>query len=256
MPNISLVISPDVADTENAKRLSEKFNVVASQSLENSTDPYLFLDAEGLSLCCENQVLKGDFTHLLPRIKGNSLSTELLVKTAKIKGETENLLAVDATAGLGEDSFFLAAYGFNVTLFERNPVIFELLQDAINRAKQTEELCTIVSRMNAVYGDSIELMKELSFQPHVVLLDPMFPARTKSSLVKKKLQMLQKLEMPCADEKELLLTAMGTKPKKLIIKRPPKGPYLANVKPDHSITGKAVRFDCINSPYDRIHKFK
>ncbi len=256
MPNTKLVISPDMANTENAKRLRKKFNTTATQGVENSTEPYLLLDVEGLSLCCENQVLKGDFTHLLPRLKGNGLSTELLVKAAKIKGEAENLSAVDATAGLGEDSFFLAAYGFNVTLFERNPVIFELLQDALNRAKQTEELCTIVSRMNVICGDSIQLMRELEFQPHVVLLDPMFPARTKSSLVKKKLQMLQKLEMPCTDEKELLLSAMGTKPKKLIIKRPPKGPYLANVKPDYSITGKAVRFDCINSPYDRIHKYK
>ena len=57
------------------------------------------------------------------------------------------------------------------------------------------------------------------------------------------------------DERNLLITAMRTKPKKLIVKRPPKGPYLAEIRPDHSITGKAVRFDCFVSPYDRIHKF-
>ena len=92
--------------------------------------------------------------------------------------------------------------------------------------------------------------------PDVVLLDPMFPARQKSSLVKKKLQMIQKLEIPCDDETALLLAAMKTCPKKLIIKRPPKGPYLAGLKPDHSLTGKAVRFDCFVNPADRLHKFK
>ena len=57
------------------------------------------------------------------------------------------------------------------------------------------------------------------------------------------------------DERELLIAAVRAKPKKLIVKRPPKGPYLAEIKPDHSITGKAVRFDCFVSPYDRVHKF-
>ena len=99
-------------------------------------------------------------------------------------------------------------------------------------------------------------MAQLDAPPDVILLDPMFPARQKSALVKKKLQMIQKLEIPCAGEAELLLAAMKARPKKLIIKRPPKGPYLADAKPDHSITGKAVRFDCIVNPYDKIHKYK
>jgi 16S rRNA (guanine1516-N2)-methyltransferase len=84
----------------------------------------------------------------------------------------------------------------------------------------------------------------------------MFPERQKSALVKKKLQMIQKLEFPCVEEKELLLTAMGVNPRKLVIKRPPKGPYLADVKPDYSITGKAVRFDCFATPGSRVEKFR
>ena len=109
--------------------------------------------------------------------------------------------------------------------------------------------------MTAVHGNSIEAMPQAAPAPDVVLLDPMFPARQKSALVKKKLQMIQKLEFPCLDEGEMMRAAMQAKPKKLIIKRPPKGPHLAGIKPDHSIEGKAVRFDCIVSPHDRIHKF-
>ena len=73
----------------------------------------------------------------------------------------------------------------------------------------------------------------------------------KSALVKKKLQMLQQLEEPCGDEEALFASAVAAAPRKLIIKRPPKGPYLAGVRPDYSLTGKAVRFDCIVTPAEK-----
>lgn len=216
----------------------------------------LVRDEAGLALVGEGQVLRGDFTRMLPRIKAGRLSSELLVKAAKIKKAEGELTAVDATAGLGEDSLLLAAAGFNVTLYERNPLVYELLKDALDRAALSPELAPVVARMNAVHADSVAGMRELETSPDVILLDPMFPARQKSALVKKKLQMIQKLERPCDDEIGLLLAAMEARPKKLIIKRPPKGDYLAGLKPDHSIEGKAVRFDCFVSPYDRLEKFK
>ena len=216
----------------------------------------LVRDEEGLALVGEGQMLRGDFPRMLPRIKAGRLNSELLVKAAKIKKAEGELNAVDATAGLGEDSLLLAAAGFNVTLYERNPVVYELLKDALERASQIPELAPIVARMTAVHADSVAGMASLETPPDVILLDPMFPARQKSALVKKKLQMIQKLEQPCDDEITLLLTAMEAKPKKLIVKRPPKGDYLAGLKPDHSIEGKAVRFDCFASPYDRLEKFK
>ena len=58
-------------------------------------------------------------------------------------------------------------------------------------------------------------------------------------------KLLQKLERPCADEAALLDAAIAAGPRRVIIKRPPKGPYLAGRKPSFSIRGKAVRFDCI-----------
>ena len=216
----------------------------------------LIRNEDGLSLHSEDQVLRGDFTRMLPRLKQNNLSKELLVKAAKIKDPDHPLIAVDATAGLGEDSILLAASGFHVRMYERNPVVYELLSDALERAKQIPELAEIVSRMEVFHEDSIEAMKHLETAPDVILLDPMFPERQKSALVKKKLQMIQKLEIPCMDETELIKTAMNAAPKKLIVKRPPKGPYLAGIKPDYSNEGKAVRFDCFVNPKDRIQKFK
>lgn len=212
---------------------------------------------DGLFLTDDSgQILKGDFTRMIPRLKVNNLSGEMLVKAAKIKNCDGELTALDATAGLGEDSLILAAAGFNVTLYEKNPVIYELLTDALKRAENVPELEAIVKRMRAVNADSIDAMRNLEYAPHVILLDPMFPERQKSALVKKKLQMIQKLESPCENEREIILTAMEAKPKKLIVKRPPKGEFLAGIKPDYSIRGKAVRFDCFVEPYARIKSFK
>ena len=80
--------------------------------------------------------------------------------------------------------------------------------------------------------------------PNLILLDPMFPERKKSGLIKKKLQLIQMLEAPCDDEEELFSAAYSLSPRKLLIKRPAKGPYLAGKKPDHSVTGGSVRYDC------------
>ena len=216
----------------------------------------LIKDETGLALVYEYQVLHGDFTKMIPRLKHHNLTGELLVKAAKIKDADYPLKAIDATAGLGDDSILLAAAGFEVEMYERNPVIHALLADTIERAKQIPELAETVNRMHLHYGDSAEAMKQQISAPDVILLDPMFPARQKNALVKKKLQMIQKLEMPCVDEGELLLTAMALGPRKLIVKRPPKGPHLAGVKPDYSNEGKAVRFDCFVQPKDRLEAFK
>lgn len=253
LQSIPVFIEAECMESEAAKKLINKFTF--TQSCTDIESPFLSLSENGLSLISDGQSLRGDFTRLIPRIRQNNLSQELLVRAAKIR-EPENILnAVDATAGMGEDSFLLAAAGFHVRLYERNPMIFELLSDALRRALEIPELAETAGRMQIFHEDSISAMKELPFIPDVILLDPMFPERQKSSLVKKKLQVIQKLEMPCTDEKELILAAMQAKPKKLIIKRPPKGAYLAGIKPDFSNSGKAVRFDCIVSPYDRIGKF-
>lgn len=249
IPRVRLEIAPECEGGEAARRLAERFG-----REEKDAGIVLRLDGDGLSLISEGRVLRGDFVKLIPRIARGRIGGELLVRAARLKG-VDAPRAIDATAGLGDDSLILAASGFRVTMFERNPVIYELLCDAARRARAVPELSEIVQRMEMINGDSIAAMSALEGKADVVLLDPMFPERQKSALVKKKLQMIQILEAPCADEKELLLTAMRVGPKKLIVKRPPKGAYLGGIKPDHSIKGKAVRFDCFVSPKDRINKF-
>ena len=204
-------------------------------------------DADGLALAGGGMVLRADFSALLPRLRPDRLGRELLVRAARVRG-VEAPTAVDATAGLGEDSLLLAAAGFTVTMFEKDPVIAALLRDALERAAANPELAPVAARMTLVEGDSVAGLRDLGFSPDVVFLDPMFPERTKSAAVKKKFQLLHHLERPCDNEAELLGAALAARPRKVVIKRPPKGPLLAGTKPSYQVAGKAVRYDVIVPP--------
>ena len=78
----------------------------------------------------------------------------------------------------------------------------------------------------------------------------MFPERQKSALVKKKFQLIHRLESPCMEEETLLNAAIAAGPGKILIKRPLKGPCRARRTPGYSNYGKSVRYDCILLPRD------
>ncbi|MBR5648451.1 class I SAM-dependent methyltransferase [Pseudobutyrivibrio sp.] len=204
----------------------------------------LLYTEDGLTLTDGKLSIMVDFRDMLPRLKQSNLQNEMQVKAARIKGQPMPQKIIDATAGFGEDSLILAAAGFDVDLYEFDDIIALLLEDGLNRAKDIPELAPIVSRMHFHHSDSIQAMHSLDYLPDSILLDPMFPSRSKSAMIKKKFQLLQKIESPCSIEEELLDAAIAARPKRIIIKRPLKGPFLAGKKPSYSLEGKAIRYDC------------
>ncbi|MDO4615885.1 MAG: class I SAM-dependent methyltransferase [Lachnospiraceae bacterium] len=242
-----ILVTEAGADQKKSTALAEKLqiSVVSETNLQEESGLFLKLGQDGLSLRQGKLEMRGDFVQMLPRLKQGRLQGEMLVKAAKLKNFPGTPVVLDATAGMGEDSMLLAAAGYEVFLFEKDPVIAALLEDALDRAAQDAVLQKIVGRMHLQSGDSINAMQEGRVSADIVYLDPMFPARSKSGLIKKKFQLLQQLERPCADEEELLQAALAVHPKRIVIKRPAKGPYLAGRKPSYSIAGKAVRYDCL-----------
>lgn len=229
------------ANQEKVKALASKVNApICDIPGENLT---LFVDKNGISLTGYGLSYRGDFEKMLQRVTGGRVQHEMLARVAKTK--EEHPVAVDATAGMGEDSILLAACGYEVTMYEQNPVIAALLKDAMQRAKNHPVLGELIERMHLIEGNSIELLPQMTDKPDIIYLDPMFPARQKSGLINKKLQLIQKLEHPCFEEDTLLEIAMKMKPKKIVIKRPLKGTNLAGKKPSYTIKGKAIRYDCI-----------
>ena len=231
----------DNGDRDAADMLSRQLGVPLADSMGEALT--LVFDGTGLSLVGYGMCYQGDFARMLSRVTKGRLHHEMLVKLAKTK--TEHPVAVDAAAGMGEDSFLLAAAGYEVYLFEQDAVIAALLRDALYRAGEDDRLRGIVGRMHLTEGNSIELMLQLGITPEIVYLDPMFPPRKKSGLIHKKLQLIQKLEQPCADERELFDAAAAMHPKKIIIKRPLNGAPLADRKPSYTVKGKAIRYDVV-----------
>ena len=230
------------------KDMAESFSRRTGSPIVNKPGDYLtvLFDSKGVSLSGFGLSYQGDFENMLHRVTNGRLQHEMLAKA--VKTDQENLKAIDATAGMGEDSLLLAACGYQVTLYEQNPVIAILLNDALRRAKKNTVLKDIVSRMQLVEGDSIEHLNKRLDPVDVIYLDPMFPGRQKSGLINKKLQLIQKLEPPCSKETALFDAAMAAQPSKIIVKRPLKSPYLDERVPSYSLKGKAIRYDCY-SPY-------
>lgn len=211
--------------------------------VENPGD-YLtvMFDSKGVSLAGFGLTYQGDFENMLHRVTNGRLQHEMLVRAAK--SEKPGRRAIDATAGMGEDAFLLAAQGYEVTLYEQNPVIAALLKDALRRARKNMILKEIAERMKLVEGNSVECMEKQLDPVDVIYLDPMFPARQKSGLINKKLQLIQKLEPPCSAETDLFDAAIKANPSKIIVKRPLKSEFLAERKPSYTLNGKAIRYDC------------
>lgn len=244
-PPISLYIDPCCLD----RHLSELPTIT---SLPRTDDRFrqgllIRLTPEGLELCRpEDPELAGglrvDFE--VPEFRRRWLhpGKELLVRAVKIRRSGAPLI-IDATAGLGRDAFLLAAAGYRVRMFERHPIVAALLGDGLERAARSPRSAAIIARMNLTAGDVLEHLPGLDEQPEVVYLDPMFPVRSKSAKVKQELRLLQLLHGHEEAPEHLLRAALAIRAKKVVVKRPVKGPFLLDIPPSYTLKGKAVRFD-------------
>lgn len=155
-----------------------------------------------------------------------------------------NPTIVDATAGLGRDAFVLASLGCQVTMLERHPVVAALLADGLQRAQQDSEIGDWMrERMSLRAGSALENLQQLGFTPDVVYLDPMFPHRQKSALVKKEMRVFQSLVGADLDADALLPAALAVAGKRVVVKRPDYAGFLNDMPPSMSIETKSNRFD-------------
>ncbi|MGB0911899.1 MAG: class I SAM-dependent methyltransferase [Nitrospirales bacterium] len=169
---------------------------------------------------------------------GEAISRAVGVK----KGHRPNV--VDATAGLGRDAFVLATLGCCVHMIERCEEIAKLLDDALHRAANDKKIGPLIhEKLSLTCGDSRQVLQQVPFEPEVIYLDPMFPPKEKSALVKKEMRILQKLVGQDEDADELLNIALTIATNRVVVKRPGSADFLAELKPNTSIKSKKHRFD-------------
>lgn len=155
---------------------------------------------------------------------------------------------VDGTAGLGRDAFVLASLGCKVIMVERHPVVAALLEDGLRRAYEDAEIGEWMrDLMSLFHGSSISALadaaKSSGTEIDVVYLDPMYPHREKSALVKKEMRVFQTLVGADLDADGLLAPAMALATKRVVVKRPDYAGDLDGVKPSMIIASKKNRFD-------------
>lgn len=158
---------------------------------------------------------------------------------------------IDATAGMAQDAFVLAHLGCKVQLLERSPIIALLLQDGIRRAKLDSKIGHWVKeRIQLEIKNSIEFLRShATLARHhidVVYLDPMYPHRNNSALVKKEMRILRELVGDDIDSGILLDAALNVARKRVVVKRPKGAAELINPKnraPSHTIETKSTRYD-------------
>ncbi|MCW7761365.1 16S rRNA (guanine(1516)-N(2))-methyltransferase RsmJ [Photorhabdus luminescens] len=151
---------------------------------------------------------------------------------------------VDATAGLGRDAFVLASLGCHVSMLERHPVVAALLDDGLQRGYQDEEIGGwLQERMTLLHASSITALADITPQPDVVYLDPMYPHKQKSALVKKEMRVFQSLVGADEDADNLLSPARALAKRRVVVKRPDYAEPLAGIAASAAIATKNHRFD-------------
>lgn len=130
-----------------ARDMAEAFSRRTNTPIAEKPGEHLtvLFNSKGVSLTGYGLTYQGDFENMLHRVTNGRLQHEMLVRASK--SEKPGRKAIDATAGMGEDGFLLAAQGYEVTLYEQNPVIAVLLKDALRRAKKHPVLKEIAARI-------------------------------------------------------------------------------------------------------------
>jgi len=251
--------SGSIAANENATQLANKLGVQVHTIPANAAKK-AFVDADYLLVYTEKGLVLRiaseptwsdigvDFASaaLQYRKQHGGGRNESIAKAIGIKGK-DTLHVLDCTAGMGTDSFVMASVGASVTMLERSPIISALLADGLMRAQQ--ESVSIASQLNLIEANAIEYLNNNTAKASnidVVYLDPMFPHKKKSALVKKEMRAFQLMLGPDQDSDDLLSAAINFAPKRIVVKRPASAPELHNSqqrKPNMAISSKKHRFD-------------
>ena len=167
---------------------------------------------------------------------------QALPKAVGMKGG-KNPKVIDATAGLGRDSFLLASLGAEVIMIERSAHMHKLLLEGMKRAKEAGgDIADTIERMTLLHGDSKVLLPTLS--PEVILIDPMHPPRTNSSLVKKEMRFTREIVGEDEDSVDLMKIALACASNRVVLKWPRRADPMEGIRaPSHQILGKSTRYD-------------
>lgn len=197
------------------------------------------------------------------RVREAHLASQPLARAlgiARLAASSQHVSLVDATAGLGVDAWQAAALGAEVTLLEQHPIVHVLLADALQRARACEDarVRSLAERVQLERTDARTWLTECAergvvARPHIVYLDPMYPAQRRRARSRKGIESLHALVPPGGDE-GLLDAALRAATARVVVKRPSGAPPLESnigLKPD-AFNAPNTRWDRYNLPWHNI----
>lgn len=251
MADRAMTIAPRTHDARmRAADLAEEFHLPLQHADETLAPGGARLlveeDAIELEVAGFGRPLRVDFTSPRLAYRLRSGGREQLLHACGVP-RIAGVSLVDGTGGFGIDAFVLAHAGARVTVLERHPLVFALLRDAHLRATREPKLAEAAARMQLVHADAVEWLA-VEQRADVVYLDPMFPPRRKSALVKRPMQMLEAMVDDETAER-LLSAAIGSAGRRVVLKRPLRGAVVPLARDaSFSLQGRSVRFDVYELP--------
>jgi 16S rRNA (guanine1516-N2)-methyltransferase len=120
--------------------------------------------------------------------------------------------------------------------------VVALLHDAHRRALADAATQAIAQRIDIVESESRAVLGS-GRHWDVVYLDPMYPDDGKAALPGKEMQILRDLTGGDEDADQLLQPALACARQRVVVKRPPKAPWLAGMEPSMEVRSTQLRFD-------------
>ncbi len=237
------------SENEKAQALAERLSL----PLIEASSPWLansirlrYQDAVLYALSVDpagaEMAVKADFQQVLSTRRRQQAQGELLIKAVQGR-QRQPLFILDATAGMAADSMVMAAMGHQVLALEQSSVVYEVVQDGLQRAAHAGiSLLPDLHQAEAVAWLTINA--EQMFD--VIYLDPMFAESSKRALPRKNMQLLRRLTEAQTGSETLWSLAKTRARLRVVVKRPLKGGPLAG-SPDYSIKGQRIRFDIYQS---------
>ena len=222
-------------DRENLFQICENYlkkNKLDGIDLIQEKDGLYVIDSSGREFTVDFDENKKDYAR-----KNKQGGQELLIKA--LSGEKKYRNVLDLSAGLAIDAVFLSQCGFQVTALERNPVLYFLLTQALEKTQRSD-----LSELRFILSDSGHFLKNLSLDHfyQVAYFDPMYPEKKKSALPRKEMQIFRELVGADEDSQEVLKLTLQKNFQRVVVKRPLKSEFLLPGV-THSFKGTTVRYD-------------
>jgi 16S rRNA (guanine1516-N2)-methyltransferase len=248
-PPSTCIVCSNRSRVEQAKALATDLGIALFNERNSDFDLQLCFENDHVELfdTALNTAVHVDFVEgaLAHRQQFGGGRGQAIAKAVGLKqGNTPSVL--DITAGLARDAYILACLGCKVTLVEQSPVLYKLIEDGIRRGLAEPASADVLKNfINLVNDDSILYMEHMDKEtrPDVIYIDPMYPERKKSALVKKDMQILQHLLGKDKNAEALLNAALECAVKRVVVKRPIHAETVGEIKPSTSISSKKTRYD-------------